>query len=350
MILPSRDGGTPMKPMCTMADVARLAGVSTSTVSRALRPGNVVAAVTRKRVSQAVEKLGYIPDYTAGTLSSGRSGLIGFIVPSLNSPDYEDVANGLLSALNPLRAELFIATSNRSASRAEELIEMMLRRRVEAFAISGHLHTDRSINIFRSSGVPVVNFSNSGGVLGFEHSVSLNLDALARALIRHLIARSRKSIVVFAPTSASDPGTAARAQSMLGRMGDSGAQAITLVEFSESDAPMRQGARAMRDLLATRPAVDAVVCPNDHFAYGALEHCQSAGVHVPDDVSIVGFGDDEVSMICKPSITTVSVNYQAIGTEVGKILVERLSASSGHSTVPPYRCEANFEIIIREST
>ena len=127
-----------------MADVAELAGVSTMTVSRALRKGSSISEKTRRKIMKAVDELGYVLDQTAGTLSSKRSGFIAALVPSINNSNFADTARGLTEAIENTDLQLLLGYTDYLIEKEEWLVESMLMRRPEGVIVTGGAHADRT--------------------------------------------------------------------------------------------------------------------------------------------------------------------------------------------------------------
>jgi len=128
----------------TMNDVARKAGVSTMTVSRALKNGALVAESTRERIMNAVEELGYVLDQSAGSLSSKRTGFVAVLIPSINNSNFAETAHGLTQALEHSGLQILLGYTDYSIQHEEKLIESMLRRRPEGIVVTGGKHTPRA--------------------------------------------------------------------------------------------------------------------------------------------------------------------------------------------------------------
>ncbi|MEO0680898.1 MAG: LacI family DNA-binding transcriptional regulator, partial [Pseudomonadota bacterium] len=139
-----------------MSDVARLAGVSPMTVSRALRPGASVSDATRARVRQAAEALGYVLDHTASTFASRRSGFVAMTIPSINNANFAETARGLADRLRAGGLELLLGYTDYDMVEEERLVEAFLGRRPEAVVVTGGSHTPRCRALLAGSGVPVV--------------------------------------------------------------------------------------------------------------------------------------------------------------------------------------------------
>jgi LacI family gluconate utilization system Gnt-I transcriptional repressor len=140
----------------TMTDVARHAGVSTMTVSRALKDGGVVSKATRERILAAIEELGYVLDLSAGGLSSKRTGFVAAIIPSINNSNFSDTARGITDALEGSGLHLLLGYTDYSVQQEEKLIEAMLRRRPEGIILTGGSHTARARKMLVNAAIPVV--------------------------------------------------------------------------------------------------------------------------------------------------------------------------------------------------
>ena len=153
-ILMSSETERLFKSQPTMADVAELAGVSTMTVSRALRKGGSISEKTRRKIMKAVDELGYVLDQTAGTFSSKRSGFIAALVPSINNSNFADTARGVTEAIENTGLQLLLGYTDYQIEKEEWLVESMLMRRPEGVIVTGGRHADRTRRLLESAGVP----------------------------------------------------------------------------------------------------------------------------------------------------------------------------------------------------
>ncbi|TIN15557.1 MAG: LacI family DNA-binding transcriptional regulator, partial [Mesorhizobium sp.] len=132
------------------------AGVSTMTVSRALREGSRVSKATREKIMAAVNDLGYVLDQSAGTLSSRKTGFVAAMVPSLNNSNFADTARGITDELESTGLQLLLGYTDYTVEKEEKLIEAMLRRRPEGIIVTGGAHTERARRLLNNAGIPVV--------------------------------------------------------------------------------------------------------------------------------------------------------------------------------------------------
>ncbi len=334
-----------------MEDVAKAAGVSAMTVSRALRQDGRIATKTRQRIMKVVAELGYVPDRIAASFSSQRSGFVGVLVPSLNNPHFAETAAGLQETLAPKGLELLIGHTGYQRDRAEGLIETMLARRPEAMIVTFDDHTARARSLLRQAGVPVVEIWESVA-RPIDHVVGFSNREAAAAMTQHLIDIGRRRIAYLGERD--DVGTrgAERRKGFVDAMTAAGLDPSRVVGWSRPPIDMTGGRGAMQLLLKRWPKTDAVMCVSDPAAFGALTACLLAGRTVPDDIAIAGFGDFEISRASVPSISTVAVSGLDIGKATGALVLDLLrspAASAAKQSGPSIVCVPAAPLV-RQST
>ncbi len=332
-----------------MADVARAAGVSTMTVSRALRQDGRIAAETRRKILRVVHELGYVPDRIAAGFSSQRSGFVGVLVPSLNNTHFAETAASLQNGLHPAGLQMLLGYTNYQKTQAEQLIETMLERRPEAMVVTYDDHTPRARRLLVEAGIPVIEIwevspKPIGHVVGFSNRKA------ATAMTQHLIDLGRRKIAFIG--EANDAGTrgAQRRRGFRDAVKRAGLDDTRLFATANPPIGMMQGRNAMTELLTQWPDTDAVLCVSDPCAYGAVSACRLAGISVPDHVAIAGFGNFEISQCSVPAISTVAVSGLAIGAEAASLILSLLSGDLVTDNVPPQTVLVNAGIAVRGST
>lgn len=306
----------------TMADVARRAGVSKMTVSRALRDGGVVSKSTRAKILQATEELGYVLDQSAGSLSSKRTGFVAAIVPSINNSNFSDTARGITDALKGTGLQLLLGYTDYAADQEEKLIESMLRRRPEGIILTGGQHTQRARKLLRAAGIPVIETWDVppkpiDQVVGFS-----NEDAMA-ALVFKLAEKGYKRFGYIGGTTDRDTRGSQRRAGFQRALAQLGLPKDRLISFGVPPISIEQGGQALVSMLARWPNTQVVICVSDLSAFGALMECHRRGMKVPQDIAIAGFGNYEVGEWSHPRITTVDVECY----EIGRRAALRLRAS-----------------------
>ena len=333
----------------TMSDVARRAGVSTMTVSRALRNGASIARETRERIMLAVEELGYVLDQSAGSLSSKRTGFVAALVPSLNNSNFADTARGLTDALQGSGLQLLLGYTDYSVEKEEGLIESMLRRRPEAIVVTGGSHTPRGRKLLENCGIPVIETwdmpkSPVHHVVGFS-----NAEASA-TLVRHLHGRGYKRIAFIGGTTNRDTRGAARREGYEMAMRQLGLAENRVISFGTPPISMKQGGEAIVRLLEQWPEAEAAICVSDLSAFGALMECRRRNWTIPGRIAIAGFGDFEISGTCYPAITTVGVHCYDIGNRAGELLLRAIDGERHSRPLATETIITDYEVIQREST
>ncbi len=326
-----------------LAEVARLAGVSAMTVSRALRHPEQVAGSTLQAVRHAVAELGYLPDGAASALATGRSRIVAVIVPTLMNSVYASTVHGLASVLRGEGYELMIGDSGYDPQVESALVRSFLGRRVDALVLTGVVHAEATRGLLARHEVPVVEIWDLTArpidmVVGFSNV------AAGREAGRFLAARGRRrwAFVGTAPAREDRSGKRLRGLREAAREAGLAAPVAAYVADGMSAAA---GHDAVAALLAAHPRVDALFCANDALATAALRAAAERGVAVPQRLSVLGFGDFDVAAHTLPALTTVRIPGPRIGACAARALLARLDGGAPG----PSRIDVGFEIVERES-
>ena len=332
-----------------MSDVARLAGVSAMTVSRALRDGASIATGTRQRIMRAVDELGYVLDQSAGSLSSKRTGFVAALVPSLNNSNFADTARGLTDALHGSGLQLLLGYTGYSIEKEEELIESMLRRRPEAIVVTGGRHTPRGRKLLENAGIPVIETWDLP-LRPVRHVVGFSNAEAAEALVTYLQQKGYRKIGFIGGTSNRDTRGADRRLGYERAMARLGLKETRIISFGTPPISMKQGGEALVRLVEQWPGVEAAICVSDLSAFGALTECQRREWPVPDKIAIAGFGDFEISSCSHPPITTVGVDCYGIGKRSGELLLRAIDGERARKPVAAETIITDYAVIARQST
>ncbi len=338
---------TSLKKPPTMSDVAKLAGVSTMTVSRALKPGASASRATRQKILAAAETLGYVLDSTAAGLSSGKTGFIAATIPSINNGNFADTVRGLTDGLAETNLQILLGYTNYDATEEERLIEQFLRRRPEAIVVTGGWHTDRCRRLLEMADVTVVETwdlpeNPIDEVVGFSNANA------AKVMVHHFHDQGYRCIGFIGGDTTHDPRGLSRRQGFVAALAELGLETKRLVAAGRPPITMREGASALRDLLAKWPDTEAVMCVSDLSAFGAMTECQRAGLRVPEDIAIAGFGAYDLSEHAIPPITTIDVSAY----ELGKLAAETIIRRAQDAGARPAKISRKIDpqLIARKST
>ena len=288
-------------------EVARLAKVSTATVSRTINGSDKVTPKTKERVQRAIEELKFYPNTWARALGSGRSSLYGLIISDITNPFFPELVKSFEDIAVQHGQEVLVANTNYDPARMDVCVSRMLQRKVDGVAIMTSEMDEELITEFESRGIPLV-FLDTGTVRELASNILVDYGAGVMAAVEHVTELGHTEIAFIA-----GPGTLrsarirreAFAEGMALRGLDAG-----LIE--PGNHQVDGGHEAMARLLRGRQRPTAVLASNDMTAIGALGAIHEKGLRVPDDISIVGFDDISLSAFTQPALTTVRLSREEI--------------------------------------
>jgi LacI family transcriptional regulator, repressor for deo operon, udp, cdd, tsx, nupC, and nupG len=329
--------------MPTIYDIAKRAGVSAGTVSRALSRPEKVLPATRERIEQAATSLGYVPNAAARTLKTQRTGKILVTVPDIANPFFAQILQGAEEAAQAADYAVLLGDTQHQPEREERYAQMLRRNEADGLIVLGHRlpPTARAIVERFGTSAPVVNGCEFDPSLGIP-SVHIDNASAARAAMTHLYELGHERIAVVGGP-ADNPlhqqrlegaRAAARAHGRL-------RQLILL----PGDFSIESGHAAALQLIAMPGAATAAFCFSDQMALGCLAACREAGVRVPEDFSIVGFDDLPSSRYLTPPLTTVAQPMREIGIRAVKLVLALIE-----DVEVPHQQTLDFSVMRRAST
>ncbi|HGL6716825.1 TPA: LacI family DNA-binding transcriptional regulator [Burkholderia contaminans] len=323
----------------TIRDIATLSGVSTSTVSRVLNNSGYVKAEVRERIEAVISQTHYTPSEPAKQLKSHRSGLIGVIIPKINSYTTGEIVAGISSTLEPLRYQMLLANTDNSVAEEEAAYDLFRRQRVAgvlhlATTVNGGL-----INAIRDAGLPIVMIGQDASHLGVT-SVIQNERSAARQITEHLLGcgHTRIGLVTVGEADLQVGGerTAGYVDALQGRGVPVDPDLIVRASFR----PEAGEEAAERLLRATGDArCTAILAVTDRLAVGVMACLHDHGIRVPNDMAVAGMGDSDMARMVRPALSTVHYDYADTGAEAARLLLNMREAKSGKASraVMPYR-------------
>ncbi len=333
----------PRKPP-TMADIARVTGVSPMTVSRAFKSDSLISPETRDAILKAADDLGYVFDSTASSLRSQKTDFVAVTIPSINNANFADTVGGLSEVLAARSMQILLGYTNYDMQEEERLIEQLLRRKPQAIVVTGGKHTPRARRLLENAHIPVIETWDAptdpiGHFVGFSNAQAV------RGMVDHLVEVGYRKIAFIGGDAGRDTRGSDRRLGFIEAMTAHGLDASRLIAAGTPPISMREGANAMARLLHDLPDTEAVICVSDLSAFGALTECQRRGISVPERIAIGGFGDYEIGGISVPTLTTINARAREIGLSTGQLILDILDASGdvGHIRIDP-------QLIVREST
>lgn len=321
----------------TLQHVARAAGVSPITASRALNNPRLVSQDTLARVQQAVDATGYIPNRLAGGLKSKRSMTIGALVPFIAVPQFLPTVQALTQELELGGYQLLLAQTGYASGREAALVDLFLGRRVDGIVVTGLLRDRAVTQRLRQLGLPVVETWDLSDqpcdmVVGFSHQ------AVGSAVAGYFRGKGWQQVAV---ASGNDERALRRREGFIAAMGRDVPTA-----YVPAPSNLGLGRAALRELLAGGAHPRAVFCSSDGLAQGVLTEALARGLRVPQDLAIVGFGGADFAAHLEPALTTVQIDGTAIGREAARQLLARCRGEA----VPRPVIDLGFTIVERASS
>ena len=335
---------SPSRSRVTMADVAELAGVTSTTVSRVLNNKGEISAETRQKVLDAVAKLGYRRSRIAQSLATDRTCLLGLIVPSVSSEFFSEIARGAEDAAWENDYKILLCNTEGDWDREEGMFLFLQDLQVDGIVdCSPRLPEDRLLPLVQQSQNVVV--VNGQGISwhGLAGVIETN-DAEGMAqMAAHLVESGRRQLVYLGgPPNART--NFERYRGFRNALDAHGLAPVFSEYFECRPANLSGGRDAFKHIIAQYPQIDGVLCWNDEIAVGAIQVCAELGIRVPEDVAIVGCDDHILASVIKPGLTTLHTPKQTIGALAVKMLLERINGKRDYGVVT-----INQALIVRGS-
>jgi LacI family transcriptional regulator len=308
----------------TLRRIAREAGVSIATASRAIRQPKVVSDQTRARVLRLVEAYGYVPDAVAASFSSRRSGVVGLVVPTISNSIYAAFTEAVQAALQESGRKLLIASTGYSAAIERDIIVKLVESRAEAVILTGYARDGTLYDLLRRYEIPfVVSWSTSPDPR--VPSISFDNYAAAFDAVERLLRLGHRHIGLMCGVTAINDRASQRLAAYRDALENHGI-AFNKALVCERPFEAAEGSTALKEMLDSSTPPTAVFCANDILAMGALFACQRRGVRVPEELSIVGFDDLPIAATTWPALATVHVPGAEMGRMVARGVVSALDS------------------------
>lgn len=311
-----------------LKDIADELGVSVVTVSRALRDRPDIAKDTKARILERVKRLNYRPNLTARSLVTGRSSLIGLVVPDLIHPFFAEIAKGLSTTLREKNYFLLVSSSESDAKLEQDEIEHMLAHHLDCFVVASCQKDTSSLQRIGEAGVPLVLIDRSFPEFACNF-VGVDDHRVGELATEHLIEQGCKLIAhIRGPATNVGNSRASGYTDALLRHGFAvfNSYVVACGEASDSDGETR-GRKAMEEILTLKPRPDGLFCFNDTVAVGAMMCAIEAGLRIPQDLAIVGCGDFHYSSKLQVPLSSVDQRSREIGERTAKMILRLLEKS-----------------------
>ncbi len=334
----------------TIKDLAREAGVSHTTVSRALHGHPGIAQSTVARINDLAHSMGYVPSATARGLKNRRTRALGVIVSNIEDPFWGEVMQGVDDTLHPAGYSLFVASTHRDRQREREVVQEMIQRGVDGVILLAPQFSAEQSHVMTSYGLPIAMVNNQGA--GETPYLIYNDDLFGiRLITRHLIDLGHTRVAYLGNRIGGSTNDA-RLAGFLGEMHAAGLSVPPELIYMVPSSTPEGGEQGGRYLLGLPALPEAVVCYNDYLAVGLYRAFQNAGVRIPQDVSVTGFDDITISAYLSPPLTTLHQDKYALGAGAARMLLDNLDIHqpAGIRIQEPRRVSLQGALVVRAST
>lgn len=333
-----------------MKDIADDLGISLVTVSKALRNHPDISLKTRERVAARVRELGYRPNLAARSLVTGRSMLVGFVVPDLMHPFFADVAKGLSAVLRERGYFVIISSSEEDPDLERKEIEHMMAHRLDALVVASSQNSPDALGPIQQSGTPLIlldrYFDNFDA-----HFVGSDDYNAGKTATEHLIEIGCKRIAHIQGPDTS-PGNR-RLKGFLDTMRkhDLAVPPEYIIKAGTGDVEGDEhGIQALRTLLALKRPPDGIFCFNDVIASGAILEAVAQGINVPKDLAVIGCGNLHSNRLIRVPLSSVDQRSNEIGRRTAKLILELIEAPEGSKPTGIKRVVLQGGLVQRAST
>jgi LacI family transcriptional regulator len=330
-------------PAIGLRDVARAAGVSTATVSRAINQPEVVSEELRNRIAAVIEHLGWVPDGAARALATRRSGAVGAVFPTLSHGDFARATNALQRELLADGYTLLLACSEYDQEQEFRQVRKFVERGVDGMILVGGEHHAGLVTLLKRQNVPSINTfiynrESHGDAIGPDNRRALT------EMTNYLISLGHRRFGVIWQSVYNNDRAAAR----LAGIGDAltaHGLAAAPNHFAKELSGIAEARTLFRRAIGASPRPTAIICGNAYLAVGAELEALAMGLSIPRDISIVGYDDIELLSELPVPITTVRVPSDKIGQRAARYIVARIL---GREEITQFEC--NPEIVFRASS
>lgn len=319
----------PTQKPVTLKEVAAAAGVHPSTVSRALSAGtrHLVADDVAARVAAAAAGLGYRPDPVAASLRTGRSHMVGVLVPDIANPVFSPILGGIAEALSAHGYSTIVADAGNDRARQIELAESLMARRVDGLVLATVARDDPVVARCLERALPVVLVNRAEANARVSAVVSDDMAGMALA-VDHLIGLGHCAIGHLAGPPQISTGHLRR-RGFVAAMAAHGLVVDDAAIETASSYSREDGVVAARALLDRRPDLTAVAAANDLLALGLYDVLHERGLACPRDLSVVGHNDMPLVDMVAPPLTTVRIGHREMGHEAAQLLMRAINRDAG---------------------
>lgn len=331
----------------TIKELALRAGVSHSTVSRALHNHPAIARETVERIQQLASELNYVPSHFARSLKTNRSYMLGVIVHRIADPFYSEVLGGIQDLAHQFQYSMFVSAFESDVARQVSLIQGMFGRQADALIIGDSFFTSESVNALGIH-VPTVFIHNRADEI-LPHSIYHDDVNATRELTRHLLDLGHRRIA-FGGNERGGFLHQQRHTGVVAELEDAGLEMPREYDLLAPNGQMSSGTFLAKQLLSMPERPTAIICFNDMLAIGVMQTLQQANIRIPEDISVAGFDDLSLAEFTYPALTTYCQPSWELGQIAAKVVLHLLGENVHEPLATEPLITLRGRLIVRRST
>lgn len=301
-------------------DIAKLAGVSKSTVSRYLNNG-YVGAEAREKIKKVLDETGFTPQRQAKGMRTKKTNLIGVIVPKISSETPARVVEGITEILSPNNYDILIANTNLSIEKELEYLNIFKANQVDGIIFMATKVTEKHISVMKNLEVPIVVVAQD--IEGFS-SVFFNEFDATRDITNCIIEKGHKKLGYIGVYEEDKAVGFDRREAFIETLNEKNIEIIN-ENIKIGDFAEESGYKLAKEIMEGNNPPTAIVAVTDNLALGAIEYLIDNNYRVPEDVAVVGMGDCKISRVITPKLTTIHYHYKTAGRKSAEIMLEYLN-------------------------
>ena len=301
----------------TMKDIANIAGISTTTVSKIINnKDNDISEATREKVKRIMKENNYVPNVMARSLVTKKTNTIGLVIPDIRNPFFPELARGAEDRANEEGYNIIFCNTDDVLAKEERYVNMLIEKMVDGIIFTASAKRTTGFTNLQNTSIPIILLDRDIDFVGVKGKITVNNFQGAYDGVKHLISSGYKKIVFISGPLLSKPGVD-RCEGFKKALNDHGIINDDPI-ILEGEYKSEWGYQAVKYLKQNNVKFDALFCGDDLIAIGAMKLLKEEGFNVPNDVGVVGFDDIYIASLVDPELTTVKqpnyeMGYQAVG-------------------------------------
>ncbi len=323
-------------------DIARLAGVSTATVSRCFNTPEKVNKKTKDKVLAIIDKTGFTPNFRGRLLASSRSNTVGVIIPTMENAIFARGVQAFQEKMSESNITILVACSNYAPEREYRQIHSLVNQGVDGLFLIGMNRPDKTYDFLTSRGIPFVltwNYRPNSDFL----TVGFNNKEAAHTIASKVISLGHTRIAMISASTHGNDRAYDRLEGVRLAMHEAGIVPSTLKVIT-TNYSLTCGGDAFQYLMSQHHNPTVIICGNDILACGAIQRARAIGISIPQNVSITGFDDIDIAQIITPQLTTIHAPHRRMGQQAAEQLLAAINGTEQLSSI-----NIDYHLVHRES-